>query len=628
MKFVQMFKILILIFIPLIIFGQQADTLNITPDTLLIQKEAVKKELPELNITSLSSNTKFITPEEIKFNNYQFLGDHFFYHPFSYSAYSGFYGLPHENTIYGVPLNQTSILENGIEKNSRLSTGFDFHMPHLEQIDSIEIIPSYKGFMFGNKNNSASINLIMKDKFKVVPYSRLKYFEGVNGLAFLDVFLSNQFYQKLQLSFAVNSWKIDDSYNNSAASLWNLTGQIKYLATDNFNILFRYNFTDKKNSYNGGADYDSIKNTFSNIDLILYDEIRSPVRFLADNYRNKEHNSTLTFFYKPFEFNFNEITFYSKNLNYYYNQNENGRDPRYPTSYFESDEKIEGLKVSSIIDFNTFSLKGIAGIEQFEYKSGLIQKDNLKYLSGELSTNFFDSLFQTSFFAKTLFYNAKTFPGVGGEILSNINENLSFYAGLSYFRNYLLSITSNDNNILSAEGGFRYINKDLDLAFSLFTRDKNLFYVSNYNSSVEKQITGTQIIFNYKISQFLLETKTQYYLTDEIKSVPQFISDIGFYFKGNLFENNLLLKSGLRTKLYGEQTYFNYNHLTGSKEFNLSDKIPFAYQLDFIATGEIQKLVMVYFIWENLTDSKYYLIPYYPMPLRSIRFGLTWEFLN
>ena len=51
-------------------------------------------------------------------------------------------------------------------------------------------------------------------------------------------------------------------------------------------------------------------------------------------------------------------------------------------------------------------------------------------------------------------------------------------------------------------------------------------------------------------------------------------------------------------------------------------------RLDFTLTGEIQKVAMIYFTWQNLLNNKYFVVPYYPMPARSIRFGITWELFN
>jgi outer membrane cobalamin receptor len=50
--------------------------------------------------------------------------------------------------------------------------------------------------------------------------------------------------------------------------------------------------------------------------------------------------------------------------------------------------------------------------------------------------------------------------------------------------------------------------------------------------------------------------------------------------------------------------------------------------IDFILSGTIQNTATLFFTWENLLNKKYFFIPYFPMPERNIRFGVSWEFLN
>jgi outer membrane cobalamin receptor len=121
----------------------------------------------------------------------------------------------------------------------------------------------------------------------------------------------------------------------------------------------------------------------------------------------------------------------------------------------------------------------------------------------------------------------------------------------------------------------------------------------------------------------LLETQNSLFTASSgkiIYSIPEFISRTGIYFKDYLFNDNLDLKAGFIFTYFGDQ---NYNSV--STQIN---KVPAVSRLDFSLAGEIQKAAIVYFIWENLFDKKYYLTPYYPMPFRNIRFGVAWEFLN
>ena len=53
-----------------------------------------------------------------------------------------------------------------------------------------------------------------------------------------------------------------------------------------------------------------------------------------------------------------------------------------------------------------------------------------------------------------------------------------------------------------------------------------------------------------------------------------------------------------------------------------------SFQLDFFLAGKIQNSATVYFVFENLFNAKYFIVPYYPKQARGIRFGVAWEFLD
>ena len=92
------------------------------------------------------------------------------------------------------------------------------------------------------------------------------------------------------------------------------------------------------------------------------------------------------------------------------------------------------------------------------------------------------------------------------------------------------------------------------------------------------------------------------------------------YYKDILFDNNLDLKTGFIFYYTGKNNVFTYE--------NGLVEVPSSNKLDFTLVGEIQKTAIVYFTWQNLLGSNYYLTPYYPMPGSSLRFGVAWEMFN
>ena len=121
----------------------------------------------------------------------------------------------------------------------------------------------------------------------------------------------------------------------------------------------------------------------------------------------------------------------------------------------------------------------------------------------------------------------------------------------------------------------------------------------------------------------LFETNTSYYFNpeDQLIGVPEFQSINGIYLNDYFFDDNLWLKAGFIFTYTGQTNVYS-DVWRGVINVDPSNKI------DFSAAGEIQKVAIVYFIWENLLNNEYFITPYYPMPSRSIRFGLSWELFN
>lgn len=142
-----------------------------------------------------------------------------------------------------------------------------------------------------------------------------------------------------------------------------------------------------------------------------------------------------------------------------------------------------------------------------------------------------------------------------------------------------------------------------------------LFYSNEYNSD----LTGVGANINFSFWKIYFETQTSYYTSNKSSELlflfPKIKFTGGIFYKDILFNENLDLKTGL---------VFNY---TGKRSSSFGD-LNAVSKLDFTVAGEIQKVAMVYFTWENLLDNTYFIIPYYPMPRRGIRFGIAWELFN
>jgi hypothetical protein len=109
-------------------------------------------------------------------------------------------------------------------------------------------------------------------------------------------------------------------------------------------------------------------------------------------------------------------------------------------------------------------------------------------------------------------------------------------------------------------------------------------------------------------------------------TLPELTGQGGIYFWDTLLEGKLELKAGFRGRYVSRATEprFNPEALAYVDLFSSTGAWS---RLDFMAQAQIGA-AQVHFIWENLTNVNYYGTPYYPGLDRSIRFGISWEFLN
>lgn len=142
-----------------------------------------------------------------------------------------------------------------------------------------------------------------------------------------------------------------------------------------------------------------------------------------------------------------------------------------------------------------------------------------------------------------------------------------------------------------------------------------------------------------------IETNSAYYLIEyndnKYFSLPELTISSGIYYKDILFNSNLELKTGFRTRVTGWQYSTAYDferNITGlmesgffgSEDYNdqINYKVPTSFTLDFQLIGRIRKSAIIYLSVENIFGKDYYIVPFYPMYQRGLMFGISWEFLN
>ena len=617
---------------------------TVLPDSL---KQTVVDTLAPIYQKPLERSSFFIPRKQINSLDYRYAGDLLKPFDFYFTRDQGFIGQPNEILIYGAGFNSISFLQDGILFNNRFTNSLDLNLIQTEYIDSIEIVPLPRGFLYSPYNNNVTVNFIDRDFLSRPPLSRIKYYQGPNGEAFIDILFNSWMYKRFNASFDISNRRVDSSYSNTQFNLWQVRLKLKYMLSNKINIIGNYYYTTSLKGLNGGVDVAQIYSTTSNIDSLLYDQQLAPVVYPNRNESTNTHNISLKLLGK---FTDNSKT----NLTLYYRSNFDGISGGSDSTHFANTDrnKIYGLSLNQSFTLSQARLSLIGNYEKYDFNYDALYQSfhsvinynaSVYSLSAVVTFDSDNQILVPSLFCKashnSYFTGAPNVSGYGIDMKANLSEKISFYGGYSFYNNHRLTDTKNfelsgqfknDNTIAGIEYFLRKdFYKNSSPASGLIVHipeNSTMPYVfNNIFPSTEQNMSGIGGHFDFKFWKIISENSVAYYFdavnsSAILSSVPKFTYRGGIFYKGLLFNGNLNLKSGI---------VFYYNDKRSAK---INSVFPLIVapnrRIDLTVTGIIQKVATIYFTWENLLNTQYFIVPYYPMPTRNIRFGIAWELFN
>lgn len=615
------------------------DSSFISNDSLLINDslftEVRKDSIVPLNYNSLSDKSYFIGNNDLSHNDYKYTGDFLRLFPFSFIKDLGFSGQQNETFLYGVGNNSISYLMDGVNVNDRYFNSLNLNLIQSENIDSIEIVPLPRGFLYGAYSNPVSVNFITNDFITKQPYTRIRFYQGANRDMMLDGSFNAQIMNRLIASFNITNRILDETYSATNYSIWQGGFKLKYLLSNDVNLIASYNINNYKAGYSGGVNVDSIIALGENVSDVMYGAINSPPMFYPNGKTSTlMHMPRLRILATPTPWLKTDASVY-----YLYNDfRKETESPGFAETktyglYLNNKIKYRVINFGLNVDYERTKILASGLYEPIPLLSYSLKNDISKLSASVIISADVDSSFIPSLFYKiskdasdyTLFdhnwNDEQTSQGAGLDILFKVKPSLGFYLGVS-------ALKPNGSSTLAysfIEIGAKYYSTFIDLELKYYL---NEFTYKNYNRFNPEllQSFGNSEGFSpglkIKYLCFLLESSSSVYSgrANSTINVPVFQTQAGFFYKDFLFNNNLDLKTGFVFYYTGKNNVFTYE--------NGLVEVPASNKLDFTLVGEIQKTAIVYFTWQNLFGNNYYITPYYPMPGRSIRFGVAWEMFN
>ena len=610
------------------------DTVSVA-DTMKTTETTQKDTLVPIQGGPLSDASTIINKKTFLFDNYRYTGDLLRSFSFNFIKDLGFIGYPHETFIYGVGNNAISYMQDGVLMNNRYTNSLDLNFVQSEDIDSIEIVPSPRGFLYGPYNNPVTVNFITRDFISSKPYSRIKYYEGPDGEGMIDGKFSAKLANRWNLSFQVTNRSKDETYVNTDLSIWQANAKLKYFLSNSVNITGSYYFVGSKQGLNGGVDYDSLTKISDNPASDLYQPFVALVLYPNRKLDVTQHKFRLRTLAKPFDGSRWDLSIYYGFGKY---KVDDELDPSIYNPFNENktlgaiinlEQKISVVKFCVTGNYETRSINYLQSIGSLGYQAD----DDLFSITPMLSILLLDGNLIPTIFYK---YSSSESVSSGGRKYNESLSGLGFDLRYGFFENFIVYGGYSEYDCPTSQGKVK--NSELSLKYNsdVFQFDirwfkRNNLYLSErafpngYSIAYPQfgNLSGLGLVLNYKIWFILFETNISYYFDpgeDKIYGVPEFSFVGGVFVNDNFFNDNLELKTGFKFYYLGDDNV--YTRKWGVEEIKPSNK------LDFTLAGEIKKVAIFYFIWENLFGNQYYITPYYPMPERNIRFGLAWELFN
>ncbi len=647
--------------------SSNVDTLTSKPDS--VSQRTAQAIIPNkypLFIPDEGNSFK-ISYNKVRMNDYRHSAQVLSLLPFTYFQDMGSFGQPGIMKVYGLSNSSVAYSINGIDQNNRWKNHLNTYYLSPEIFDTLEFVSLPSGFLYSRMNNPVHINVNSRNKFAKRSYSRLRFHQAPNEEGNIDLIFNAPLFS--------NSWIYIQVANSAAEprggqqtggdyntdfSLWNIQTSLNYLFDNSWVLEASYNHIKENIELNGGVERNSS----------MYEARNATVIYNALKQKTTAHNFSLNLNADIFKGARSFISTYYRFNEQEYRQNtdEGLLSESIPVIKNDNKYKSYGISGRQIFDYGFFNFDLLGNYERTDYNADLISNntnEDVFSVGARLSLNLFEAIYP-SFYAKTSNIRKVQYTGIGGEAKLKLTDSFLLSGELSFFESpfslleeQLMSAGTNvskqknttlelnaelNSNELSARLGYFYYRND-NAALPVIDNYADTLTINEVGYFIPSELerSGINLSLSLNLWKILVTTNSAYYFdnsTNKNNSLPDFTSSSGVYYVDTLFQSNLYLKAGINFKLSGEKSFVTFdnekslpvayssNGISNNPALISTESVPLAKQFDLFLAGIIQEKATVYFVFENLLDEQYYLLPYYPMYPQGLRFGISWEFLD
>ena len=605
--------------LPTIVFSQTDSPGTGGADSMHAHIDSVSSFAPR-NIGAMMSASSIISSDEFLWKEYRHLGNFLAAIPGFFLYDLGSAGQPHAISLQGMHSTAIGIFLDGRPLQEPLTGQYDVQLFTTEFIERIEYIPAPQSLLYGMNSNIAAINLVSQSYNATKPYTRILYNEGAYEEGLFDGNFAQNLARNINLQLGVQRRSTDGRFENAFDDEWSVRSKIRWNVAEQLNLQLSQLYHKQKTGLFGGINPDVSTDIFDpnfaivtdnvarqnilrwdwtlNGDGHFFDDSLATTSFALYTSSQQREFSTENILLQKTEHDFRSAwSGILLHQHFHYDQ-----------FSFEAGIHKE-RRTANISDTihtlheNYFSLFGKTAMQIFSFSEFLLFGKNENYLNNNKFSLGAQLLLRTEHTdALHCGYQRKSwqFP----TLLQIFNGN-AIYTSYDIFSVGLQTATQR-----TLSGGF---------TFNIIESH----HESPFGADSMRVDFPMDIVVHYRTEHFSAHSKAE--MSNNIITGKQLSGTTEIFYRDNYFNEQLELQFGIRSN------YFMFENFDSVSSINVSSwYLKGQYQngtLDFLFFAHIGDAI-VHFMWENLFDTQYFIVPFYPMPERNLRLGVTWEFLN
>lgn len=542
--------------------------------------------------------------------------------------------------FFGALRKQNSVSYNGTELSFPYFQPFNYNLFSPDNYQTLQIFTGSDAVIFGNNSSGMMLNIQETIYNTRKPYTKLAYQQSNGDYISGDVTFAQNLSETMNFSAGVRSQSAKNSYRNNYFDYWNLRFSLRWNPDSLTSISLSNNYFQNKQERNGGVSpilSEDVFDFISNIPVLSEYQQEENINLLSLSATRQTDSDKL---YANILFSNNNVyqsrdtsnpSYEANRFNYWFISANTGYSKTYGALRYDigGDARLSQVKHNKYIENkNLASLFAFAKLSYFFTDNAFLSAGSrLALIDGTMYSNFGASLNLTSLlnskldlsYSETLLNHFIALPEkkesniLAYYSLSKEFDNLEIYANAFYrdSRNINLYSVDNEKDVLSAKplviGALSTYGLSLKIDFKLSDR----FNIKLWNVSQMANNNGEDMDF-----------------------LPKAYSGIDLSYRQEIGRSELMAGLSASFKLATDKslaflplTQLNGNYINNFIISNASN--PMSYDgVNAYIILRLGKAAFVRLSLNNLLNSKYYYISYYPIPARSLNLSVFWEFFD